>query len=72
MSGMELPQGEAWPSFGECERVFISFKLFSPADGHPMTVASTQMDLGNPGFRHHSMNRSVDQCNVGLVKQPNI
>ena len=35
MSGMEVRQGEAWPSFGECEVVFISFKLFSPADGHP-------------------------------------
>ena len=35
MSRMELRQGEAWPSFGECEGVFISFKLFSPADGHP-------------------------------------
>ena len=31
MSGMELRQGKAWSSFG----VFISFKLFSPADGHP-------------------------------------
>ena len=35
MSGMEVRQGEAWPSFGECEGVFISFKHFSPADGHP-------------------------------------
>ena len=35
MSGMEVRQGEAWPLFGECEGVFISFKLFSPADGHP-------------------------------------
>ena len=35
MSGMELRQGKAWPSFGECKGVFISFKLFSPADGHP-------------------------------------
>ena len=34
MSGMESRQGEAWPSFGEYEGVFISFKLFSPADGH--------------------------------------
>ena len=34
MSGMELKQGEAWPSFGECEGVFISFKLFSP----PMAI----------------------------------
>ena len=31
----ELRQGEAWPSFGECEGVFISFTLFPPADGHP-------------------------------------
>ena len=28
-------QGEAWPSFGKCEGVFISCKFFSPADGHP-------------------------------------
>ena len=30
-----LRQGEAWPSFGEYEGVFISFKHFSPADGYP-------------------------------------
>ena len=35
LSGMELRQGEAWPSFGKCEGVFISFKLFSPANGYP-------------------------------------
>ena len=28
MNGMKERQGEAWPSFGECEGVFISFKLF--------------------------------------------
>ena len=44
----ELRQGEAWPSFGVCEGVFISFKLFSPADGHPWQL-SLRMDPGNPG-----------------------
>ena len=36
MSGMELRLGEAWPSFGEYEEVFISFKPFSlPMAIHP-------------------------------------
>ena len=25
MSGMEVRQGKAWPSFGDCEGVFINF-----------------------------------------------
>ena len=33
MSGMKIKARRE--SFGECEGVFISFKLFSPADGHP-------------------------------------
>ena len=36
MSGMRIKaRARLWPLFGECEGVFISFKLFSPADGHP-------------------------------------
>ena len=34
-SGMESRQGEAWPSYVECEGVFINIQAFSPADGHP-------------------------------------
>ena len=58
MSGMEVRQGEAWPSFGECEGVFISFKLFSPADGHPwqLCLQSTRMDPSNPGNNVVDMN----------------
>ena len=35
MSGMRIKARRGLASFGECEGVFISFKLFSPADGHP-------------------------------------
>ena len=49
MSGMELRQGEAWPSIGECDGIFISFKLFLPCRWPSVTVVSTWIDPGNPG-----------------------
>ena len=57
----ELRQGEAWPSFGVCEGVFISFKLFSPADGHPWQ-RSLRMDPGNPGNPGNTMMNFIKHC----------